>query len=75
MKTDISDPFKSVAKTAYEGTEFNLVVSCRSEDLIELNGDVNYYIIAHLVLPCGQPPLRFVTAAMHEVMAVLPTSI
>jgi len=53
MKTDISDPFQSVVRAAYEGTEFNLVAGCRLEGFIALHDDVNNYIIAHLVLPCG----------------------
>ena len=36
MKTDISDPFQSIVRRAYEGIEFNLVAGCRPEGFIEL---------------------------------------
>lgn len=51
MKTDISYPFQSVVRAAYEDTKFNLVAGFRPEYFIALNDDVNYYIISHLVLP------------------------
>jgi hypothetical protein len=38
---------------ANEGIEFNLFAGCRPEDFITLDDDINNYIIAHLVLPCG----------------------
>jgi hypothetical protein len=55
MKTDISGAFQSIVRAAYEGIEFKLVAGSRPEDFIKLlvNDDVNYDIIAHLVVPCG----------------------